>query len=255
MPLPMLWHIPLSHYSEKARWALDFKGIPHFRRVLGTDYLYQAWRATGQGKLPILFLDERPIHDSTAIIAALEQYQPAPPLYPSDPAQRERALALEDHFDQKLGPSVRASLVTPLFLNDPVLAVRIITTGFSPKAFDAMRPFLKVFPTYYRMRHKIRTTRLDQDRVEVLESLDRISAELQPSGYLVGDRFTVADLTASALLGAFLEPPEIQYPIQVKLPDYIREWQAQLSAHPAAKWVRGIYQKHRGTSAEIPRGH
>jgi hypothetical protein len=29
-----LWHVPLSHYSEKARWALDFKRIPHTRRAI-----------------------------------------------------------------------------------------------------------------------------------------------------------------------------------------------------------------------------
>jgi hypothetical protein len=34
MDAPLLWHIPLSHYSEKVRWALDYKGIAHRRRVL-----------------------------------------------------------------------------------------------------------------------------------------------------------------------------------------------------------------------------
>jgi hypothetical protein len=28
MDLPLLWHIPLSHFNEKVRWALDFKNIP-----------------------------------------------------------------------------------------------------------------------------------------------------------------------------------------------------------------------------------
>ena len=28
-----LWHIELSHYSEKARWALDYKGVEHRRRA------------------------------------------------------------------------------------------------------------------------------------------------------------------------------------------------------------------------------
>jgi glutathione S-transferase len=27
MDTPLLWHIPLSHFSEKVRWALDYKGI------------------------------------------------------------------------------------------------------------------------------------------------------------------------------------------------------------------------------------
>ena len=29
---PVLWHFPISHYNEKARWALDWKRIPHVRR-------------------------------------------------------------------------------------------------------------------------------------------------------------------------------------------------------------------------------
>src|SRR5438128_853440 len=30
---PVLWHLKVSHYNEKARWALDYKGIPHRRRA------------------------------------------------------------------------------------------------------------------------------------------------------------------------------------------------------------------------------
>jgi len=52
------------------RWALDYKGIAHRRRVLGPDYLIRVWRATRQGKLPVLWLDGRAIADSTRIIAA-----------------------------------------------------------------------------------------------------------------------------------------------------------------------------------------
>ena len=84
MQIPLLWHIPFSHFNEKVRWALDYKGIPHRRKVLGADYLIRAWRATGRGTLPILFLDGKPIGDSTRIIGALEQRFPKPPLYPRD---------------------------------------------------------------------------------------------------------------------------------------------------------------------------
>ena len=34
MPTPLLWHLPISHYSEKVRWALDWKRIPHRRRIM-----------------------------------------------------------------------------------------------------------------------------------------------------------------------------------------------------------------------------
>lgn len=78
------------------------------------------------------------------------------------------------------------------------------------KAYETMRPLTKVFPIYYRWRHKISAARIEQDRNDV---------RLQPSGYLVGESFSVADLTAAALLGAGLQPPEIQYPMTVELPD------------------------------------
>ena len=52
-------------------------------------------------------IDGRRIGDSTAIIAALEEYRPEPPLYPADAAERARALALEDWFDENLGPEMR----------------------------------------------------------------------------------------------------------------------------------------------------
>jgi glutathione S-transferase len=254
MNLPLLWHIPFSHFNEKVRWALDFKNIPHRRRSVGADYLFKAWRATGHGTLPILFLDGNPVGDSTAIIAALEQRQPEPALYPKDPAQRGRALELEDYFDEVLGPSLRAAMVTPLFREDPDLALRVLTTGMPKQAYRNLRLLARIFPAYYRFRHKIKAQRLHQDRADVIAALDRISRELQPSGYLVGEAFSVADLTAAALLSPLLQPAEIQYPLAVALPDSLRQYQDGLVRHPAAQWALEMYRRHRGNSAEVRRG-
>ena len=33
MATPVLYHIEVSHYNEKARWALDYKRIPHVRKA------------------------------------------------------------------------------------------------------------------------------------------------------------------------------------------------------------------------------
>ena len=82
-------------------------------------------------------------------------------------------------------------------------------------------------------------------------ALDRIEHERQGRAYLVGEAFTVADLTAAALLGALLQPPEIQYPPRVELPWYLKDYRAMLLQHPAAQWAAGIYRLHRGHSAEV----
>lgn len=160
MEHPLLWHIPFSHYNEKVRWALDYKSIAHCRRVLGPGYLIRAWRATGQGKLPILWLDGRAISDSTQIIAALEERFPVPALYRRDAVERQRALALEDDLDETLGPSVRAAIMSPLFRKDPDIALRVLTTGMPDEAYRRLRSLLLIFPTYYRFRHKISLPRL-----------------------------------------------------------------------------------------------
>src|SRR3954451_16188716 len=96
--LPVLWQYSFSNYNEKARWALNFKGIRHRRKSLfpaGRRALAFARRGT----LPVLDLGGQRIMDSTRIIAALEESQTEPALYPADPDERRRALELEDFFD------------------------------------------------------------------------------------------------------------------------------------------------------------
>ncbi len=87
------------------------------------------------------------------------------------------------------------------------------------------------------------TGRRAKERVDAL--LDFLAEKSAPTGYLVGDSFTVADLTAAALLGPVLlvDHPDMRQP-EPRPPRYARlceEW----AAHPAVQWARGIYAKHR----------
>ena len=102
-PSPTLWHISISHFNEKARWALDYKQVPHTRRAVSVPgLLIPASMLLTRGAshtFPLLELDA-----ADAIVAALEERYPERPLYPADPEQRRRALELEDFFDEELGP-------------------------------------------------------------------------------------------------------------------------------------------------------
>src|SRR5690349_16835365 len=102
---PVLWHIKVSNYNEKARWALDYKRVAHRRRdpMPGAHTLIALALTRRTATFPVLQIDGRAIGDSTRIIAALEERFPDPPLYPTDPAERRRALELEEFFDQDLG--------------------------------------------------------------------------------------------------------------------------------------------------------
>jgi len=249
--LPRLWHFPISHFNEKVRWALDHKGIPHVREVLTLDYLPRAWWATGQGSLPILHLDGRAIADSTAIIAALEERFPDRPLYPADEQDRRRALELEDYFDEQLGPAVRAVGIGTMMQHDRSVALAALTTGWSAgkrRVAEVMGPLLM---PVYMWRHRIDLGQLEREMQTVAEAMDRIVAERQPSGYLVGEEFSVADLTAASLMSAAVMPAEMQYRLPGGPPAGLTNMQATTPDHPSFEWVRDIYRRHRGMSAEV----
>ena len=117
MAAPVLWHIEVSHYNEKARWALDYKGVPHRRRAPMPGVLHPAvaLAKTRKPTFPILDIDGETIGDSTRIIEALERRYPEPPLYPADPDERRRALELEDFFDEHAGHALTLERNAPAF--------------------------------------------------------------------------------------------------------------------------------------------
>jgi glutathione S-transferase len=253
MAPPVLWHIELSHYNEKARWALDYKGIPHVRKA-PTPGLHGAvalWVTRGaQRRLPVLVLDGRRIGDSTAIIEALEAYKPEPPLYPADAADRTRALELEDYFDEKLAPAIR-TLGWFHALKDPELVGASLYSGDpkgrSARAMSLLTPVVKPF-----VRRDYHVTEADAERslAQIYAAMDRLESEIGPSGYLAGDSFSVADLTAAALFTPALLPPERQYRPPSAAPAML-ELRAELEARDGGKWVAEMFARHRGVSAEV----
>src|SRR5436190_13826846 len=205
MTRPLLWHLPISHFSEKVRWALDSKRVPHRRRIMPPGLHPFGGLLLTEGKqytMPVLEMGRR-IGDSTAIIAALEERFPERPLYPADAAERERALALEDWFDENVGPYARQWGFNAL-LTEPeaVRAFAIKQTEWARVAVppEAFAPIAKVFLA-------VRYSTADESGVEearrkLVEGLDRLEAELERGSgeFLVGSGFTIADLTAAALL-------------------------------------------------------
>ena len=80
---------------------------------------------------------------------------------------------------------------------------------------------------------------------------ERFRSELQPSGYLVGESFTVADLTVAALVSPAVAPEQFPYPQPQRGHPRLAELQARLAEEGLSDWAREIYARHRGASAEI----
>ena len=80
-------------------------------------------------------------------------------------------------------------------------------------------------------------------RGKVLAALDRLEAELDGDEYLVGDRFSVADLTAAALLYPLALPPggtALSTP-----PAGYERFRAPLADRPGYRWVEEMFRRHR----------
>lgn len=94
-PRVKLYGFVLSHPVTTARLALDRKGI-EFEQVNLTVGLHAAQlRALGfsRGTVPAIKLDREKIQGTREIMRALEEAQPEPRLFPSDPSLR---IAVED---------------------------------------------------------------------------------------------------------------------------------------------------------------
>jgi glutathione S-transferase len=251
--LPVLWQLQLSHYVEKVRWALDYKCVPHIRRsLLPGVHVREARRLTGDtSTAPVLTIEGRSIGDSTRIIGAIEQRWPQPSLYPADPAQRRRALELEEFFDEELGPHIRRAFYSEL-LGQSELLVPLFTNG-DPAAAQTLRMALPALCAGIRQRFDVTAEKAAESRAKTVAAMDRLERELSPTGFLVGDCFTVADLTAAALFYPVARPPEFPYAMVADdgLSESWRMFHTSLAQRPGGRWVAATYRRYRGRSAEV----
>ena len=251
--VPVLWQIEISHFNEKVRWALDYKEIPHERRSVfpGTQEIH-ARRLVGIRTLPVLRVDGWTIGDSTRIIEVLEELYPDPPLYPADPDERKRALEIEEFFDEHCAHELRRVMFNDIF-EDERYVLHVIYGGDPPPGWPVMRAARPLFERVLRARYRIDEETTEQARQAVRAAFDRIEAEVGPSGHLVGDSFSVADLTAAAILSPLVAPPEFPYyqASPEHLPEALRRFRESLEDRPGFQWVLDTYRRYRGASAEV----
>ena len=154
-------------------------------------------------------MNGRAIGDSTRIIEEIERRWPDPPLYPADPEERSRALELEDYFDEQCGHDARRVLFNDN-LAEPETFLAMFS-GADRRRIGVLEPLTPLFCRPVKWRFRIRPETVEESREKVRAAFDRVEADVGPSGYLVGESFTVADLTAASILGLIVVPPEFPY--------------------------------------------
>jgi glutathione S-transferase len=209
-----LYQFEMSHYAEKVRLILDYKGLP-YRKIEVTPGIGQIelFQMSGQRKVPVIKDGSEVIADSTAIAEYLDRTYPGKPIIPSDPKQRGLCLMLEQWADESIGLNARKGLIGSISQNQS------FRTAVLPSSVpDVLKNLVGAIPGDFL---GILGTGVGMGPDSVKEatdalkrSLTALSFLLMEQPYLVGDAPTLADFAVAGLsmyikfpTGAYLDIP------------------------------------------------
>jgi len=240
-----LLEFPHSHYCEKARWALDYKGIP-FQAVaiMPGFHMLTVRRYAPDTSVPVLLRDNEVVQGSSEIINYLEQQYPCHSLTPTDAKERQACLDIENTMDKRLGENIRQFLYYRLLAYPDF--IRYCFTHPLPRIkqliFRLFYPLLRynIYQTYV-----ISAAKVEQARREFDIAMCEIENMLKQKQYLVGEQFTRADLSVASMLSLLAMPPEHPFPWR-EIPDpQTRAFYDAYQDHPVTEWVTKMYRDHR----------
>ncbi len=246
---PELVTIPISHYCEKARWALERAGVAYRERahIQAVHRLY-ARRAGGGNTVPVLVCPAGVLVDSTEILAWADTLvAPERALYPQDADLAAEVRSLAGDFDLRLGVHSRRWMYQQLRdRRDLALAYgcrgvpgwerAVLRFGY-PAVIRVVARVLDVTPST-----------AERSEIEVRASFDQVAGRLSDGRrYLCGERFTAADLTFAALAAPVLLPEAYGVPLPrlQELPAGMRAVVDELRAHPAGEFGLRMFEHER----------
>jgi glutathione S-transferase len=245
--------IPISHYCEKARWALDRAGIAYReeRHVQGLHRIYSR-RAGGVGTTPVLVTPDGPLAQSAEIVAwADERTPPEASLFPQDPDGRAEVERLCRRFDDVLGPRGRRFMYVRM-IPHRALMLRFNNAAVPRWEDRALRLGWPLAVRFIGRALDIRPGVEVEDEAAVWAELDFV-AELLADGrrHLCGDRFGAADLTFAALSASVVVPPVYGVPLPQPdvLPADIAAFIERVRDHPAGRYALEQFAGHRREQA------
>lgn len=240
--------IAVSHYCEKARWALDWLKIPYIEESHVPIFHRLTTRRLGGESVPILVTPTGIFKDSTDILHHLNATsQSNQHLYPTNPQLRQEVEQLEELFDSKLGVHIRLWGYQYREL-DSREAMREMWCEAAPRFEKAGFEF--AFPLMSRIvrrAYNVSAANAASSLQEIRQIFDLVGRLVDKRNYLVGDSFSAADLTFAALAAPILRPKNhyTKKFLHKQLAPPAAEVVLELRQTKAGKHVLRLYREHR----------
>jgi len=209
-----LYQFELSHYCEKIRLILDYKGLP-YRKIEVTPGMGQLdlYRMSGQRQVPVLKDGSEIIADSTEIAEYLDKKYPDRPIIPHDPKQRGLCLLIEQWADESIGLNARKCMIGALG-HDPAFRQAFLPSS-TP---DLLKTVLSSVPnelfSVLELGVGLTPDALKSATAAIKRDLASLCFILMEQPYLVTDHPTLADFAVAGLsmyvkfpTGAYLDVP------------------------------------------------
>lgn len=251
---PRLYTIPLSHYCERARWALDFAGIDYDEEQHLQFFASRVVREHGgKSSVPILVAGGTRLYDSGDILE-WAAHRATNPLF-GTPPQTSEIRALSDELAGRYGDETRRLAYDYFFRC--IRASLPYNMGAAPQyevwSLRLLRPIVQ--PRIHRFiglaAHEVQRA---YDFVRsTLDTIGQRLADGRP--YLCGDTFTAADLTFATLTSVLVAPP--RYPVPLPPPEQLDASAQALiheaREHPAGRHALALYAERPSVRARLRR--
>jgi glutathione S-transferase len=240
-----LYTFNISHFAEKARWALDYEGIAYEEKVLlpGPHQLVTR-RVAPRTHVPVLEHDGHYVQGSSAIIDYIADHLGGTKLTTKDPDDRAQALAFEETFNQAFGHGTQQVLYSAL-LKDRKAVTDLWASGgpFWGRGFYAIA-YPMVASVVSRMYKTADVESVAKAKQRFAAKFDEIDAVLARQPYLGRDTPNRLDITLAALLAPVCRVPahRVKWP---EMPTELEDFEASLQGRPTWNHVLRMYREHR----------
>ena len=244
-----LYTFNISHFSEKARWALDYEGIAYEEQMLlpGPHQLVTR-RISRHTHVPVLQHEGKYVQGSGAIIDYIADHLGGTKLTAVDPGERAKSIEREKTYDNAFGLGVQRVLYSEL-LKDRATVTDLWAFGgpFWARGFYAVA-YPVVAAVVKRMYKTADAGAVAESKQRFLDTFDQLDAVLSTQPYLGGAMPSREDITVAALLAPLCRVPEhrMKWPA---LPPSLAEFEASLKGRPTWSHVLRMYREHRKPAA------